>query len=424
MSISEGLRIISVAKSLEGFQRGDSNISRYFGVTLLAGHVGLFLSSLRKHRKMKLKKFKVLAANAHIEGPLLNTTVIPWMKKGGFIELDTHDDNANVICNVIDYNAILISTSQIFRESYPTPEECAVLGIVDLGIQIPQTKSDIFEHSEFGDEETITRSLNLAKAYKVIRILEGYGIENPVIYSPMIWGDKISKAGKALSHIDANRRTILLELIHMVRQYQGMPLEQAQNWGKKQGDTELINFAVHIGLLDRTVITVAGGQKRIFLTTPHIYGEIAATQGKDVCDRVRLFLDSIRHGQHYGQWYTGRIADPIKLLNKLIDAGEIGPCTAIGRDYQLVERGGIVNVRPSVSKADQFIMKIVQEDTVSMVRNIIEKKVVAPELYDASASACGQDNFISAEEMRARLGEPPQKVREAEQEMLRKLREM
>lgn len=72
MSSDEGLRIISVAKSLESFQRGDQNISSYFGVTLLAGHAGLFLSSLRGHNRMTWKKFRALAGAAHIDGPLLN----------------------------------------------------------------------------------------------------------------------------------------------------------------------------------------------------------------------------------------------------------------------------------------------------------------------------------------------------------------
>ena len=118
-----------------------------------------------------------------------------------------------------------------------------------------------------------------------------------------------------------------------------------------------------MGLLDKTQILGGDGTTRGFLTAPHIYGELAATHGKDVCDRIRLFLDSIRHGEHYGRWYTGKITDPAKLLTKLVDPGEIGPCTAIGHDYQLVEKAGVVNVKPSW-KSGQFVMEVVQEDTV------------------------------------------------------------
>jgi hypothetical protein len=53
MSVSEGMRIISVAKSLAAYQFGDANVSAYFGATRLAGQVGLFLSSLRSQARME-----------------------------------------------------------------------------------------------------------------------------------------------------------------------------------------------------------------------------------------------------------------------------------------------------------------------------------------------------------------------------------
>src|SRR5207249_3908559 len=193
--------------------------------------------------------------------------------------------------------------------------------IVDLGAQLPQLKSEIFAAVSVGDEEVVERASELAKAYKIVNVLEGDGVAEPVIYSPLIWGDKIAKAGKALSHMGSDRRDVLLHLIDMIRLYQGMPLTNAENWVSQQGQPNLVTFAVGIGLLDKTQIASGETAFREFLTTPHIYGELAATQGKDVCDRIRLFLDSIRHGEHYGNWYTGRISDPAVLLSKLVNSG-------------------------------------------------------------------------------------------------------
>jgi hypothetical protein len=129
MGASQGLRIISIAKALDAFQRGDQMISQYFGATLLAGHAGLFLSSLRGHRKMKWKKFRALAAAAHIGAPVLKVTVVPWLKRGAFIEENVVDDNSDVLCNVLDYEAVLTATDKLFVSLDPTPEERAVLGV-------------------------------------------------------------------------------------------------------------------------------------------------------------------------------------------------------------------------------------------------------------------------------------------------------
>jgi len=424
MSASAGLRIISVVKSLDAFQRGDLTISRYFGATLLAGHAGLFLSSLRGHKKMKLKKLRVLAAAAHIDSPSLRMAVLPWLKKHTFIDGDSTGDDSEITCNVLDHEAVLSATYDLFVRSDPTLEEMAVIGIVDLGARIPQLQSEILSAKSLGDEEVLNRATGLAREYKIVNVLEGPGVAEPVIYSPLIWGDNIAKAGKALSHLSPNRRAALLGLIEMVRDFQGMPYVSALDWTKKQGEADLLEFAVGVGLLDKTQISTGVGQTRDFLTTPHIYGELAAVQGRDVCDRIRLFLDSIRHGEYYGQWYTGRISDPSRLLTKLLDAGEIGPCTAIGRDYELVEKAGIVNVKPSTYKPGQYVMELVQEDTVRLVRDIVINRAPAGFGSTGVSLTCDQNSFVSSEGTRAKLGEPSKRVREAEQEMLRQLREM
>jgi len=181
MNASEGLRIISIAKTLEAFQRGDPHISQYFGVTLLAGHAGLFLSSLRGHHKMKWKKFRALAAGAHIETPILKLSILPWLKAGAFIEGNPVDDNSEISCNVLDHDAILIATSQLFRSHDPSPEELAVIGLVDLGAQLPQLKSELLSITSLGTEEIIERAVGLAKGYKIINVLEGSGVAEPVI---------------------------------------------------------------------------------------------------------------------------------------------------------------------------------------------------------------------------------------------------
>ena len=175
MNASEGLRIISIAKALEAFQRGDPNISQYFGATLLAGHAGLFLSSLRGHRKMKWKKFRVLAAAAHIDAPVLKLSILPWLKLGAFIDGTPVDDGSDISCNVLDHEAVLVATSQLFRSLDPTLEEVAVIGIVDLGAQLPRLKSEVFSTSSLGTEEVIERATGLAKGYKIVNVLEGPG---------------------------------------------------------------------------------------------------------------------------------------------------------------------------------------------------------------------------------------------------------
>jgi hypothetical protein len=422
MSATEGLRIISVAKTLEAYQSGDAKVSQYFGATRLAGRGGLLASSLRYHSRMTFEKFRVHASEAKIDGPSLKI-VLPWLAESGFIEVDTA--RTTVDCNVIDYDAILKATLKFFQALDPTPEERAVLVLLDLAVRLPTARATVFDSAKVGSDKVVETALDLAVGYNVIRIVQGDGVAEPILYSPTIWGANIAKSGKALSHMDANERALLLELISRVTKYQGMPEIAATNWLSTQGKPLLLQFAVSVGLLDRTEILTKEGNRQAFLTTPHLYGEIAATHGRDVCDRVRLFLDSIRHGQHYGEWVTGKISDPVLLLTRLLDKREIGPCTAIGYDYILVEKAGIVTVEPHKFKSNQFVMKLVQDDTVQVIRDMLEQPHGLSGLgIFSQVGPSGQHQFVSSEQARPQIGQLPGAMKRAEEQMLRNLREL
>jgi hypothetical protein len=92
---------------------------------------------------MTWKKFRALAGAAHIDGPLLKLTVWPWLVSGAFVDGNPSADSSEIFCNVLDHEAILSATSKLFRSLHPTPEEIAVLGIVDAGSQFPQLRSEI-----------------------------------------------------------------------------------------------------------------------------------------------------------------------------------------------------------------------------------------------------------------------------------------
>lgn len=425
MSASEGLRIITVAKSLEAFQRGDLAFAQYFGATYLAGRAGFLLSSLRNQRRLAWRKFKAHAATAHIDGPTLQNQVVPWLQKSGFIDVAS-GDNPTVVCNVLDHDAILRATSRFFQTLDPTPEEVAILALLDCGIRAPTLRSKALDEVDADSEDVLLRALDLARRYNILRVLEGPGVSQPVVYSPLVWGDHIGKAGKALANMPAVQREAVLHLIDRVRKYQGLPEASARAEAEALGFAGAVDLAVGVGLLDRTEITTKDGVRNPFLTTPHLYGEIAVEHGRDVCDRVRLFLDSIRHGQHYGRWHTGKIDNPVRLLTRLLTSGEIGPCTAIGSDYILVERAGVVNVQESDHKPGQFVMRLVQEDTVALIRDILdhEERPANMGLVGGGSAGLGQDRFLSAEHGRAQVGELPGPMAEAATDLLRSLREM
>jgi hypothetical protein len=289
-------------------------------------------------------------------------------------------------------------------------------------IPIPESQVRHKLALELGEEKAGT-AISLAKGYKNVEERKGLGLQEPILYSSKVWSHSIGRASKALSPIDITDREIVLYFVQRVRQHQGIPERLIRKDARKSGSEHLLDLAIGVGLLDRTEITMADGSSRPFLTSPHFYADLAEEFGEDMCDRVKIFLDSIRNGQYFGHLSTGRILYPEKLLRSLLNNGVIGPATAIRTDYILSEKAGIVRVK-KLGSSNQGIMELVQTDTVKKVLEIVISGSTDPGSHPMSSSNIREGyDFRSIEQSRATMGTIPTEIDEAENAIILQLRE-
>ena len=168
---------------------------------------------------------------------------------------------------------------------------------------------------------------------------------------------------------------------------------------------------------------MADGTMRAFLTTPHFYADLADEFGEDMCDRVKIFLDSIRNGQYFGFTGTGRIFDPVLLLRALLNRGHVGPATAIGTDYMAAEKAGVIRVQREAS-SNKANMELSQADTVRKVLEVVSSGSMEPGSpkmgIDHMSDGVG---FTSIEQGRAQFGGVSGDLAEIEHEIIKHLRE-
>jgi hypothetical protein len=65
----------------------------------------------------------------------------------------------------------------------------------------------------------------------------------------------------------------------------------------------------------------------------------------------------------------GRIQLLGRLLAKLIDGEWVGPATAIGEDYQVLEHRGVVETRPS--HGGRFSLRLVKREIGELARQVL-----------------------------------------------------
>ena len=323
---------------------------------------------------------------------------------------------------VLAYQDLLGAVSDFYDSKNPATEDRACLLVLAQANELPRPES-VMRHtvaSVYG-EETANSALQLAKAYKIIA--SSGSSSDPLLYAPRVWARLHDRAAQALAPLDKTQREVLVYLINRVRNSQGYPETLFRNEASQHGAAHLVDMAIGIALVNRTELQLANGSTRAFLTTPHFYSDLADEFGEDMCDRVKIFLDSIRNGQYFGSPATGRIFDPELLLKALLNRGQVGPATAINRDYIVAEKAGIIRVQHA-SGGNRAFMELGQEDTVRKVLEVVSSGSVEPTArqMDASHIADGR-HFKSIEQGRAELGGLSGEVAELENEIIKSLRE-
>lgn len=426
MSAARGKNIISAAKSLKSKPLADANIAHFLYATSVAGRAGLFASALRHAGSISLSRAQILAESEGFTKLDLRNTLLPWLESSNlaYVRRFANSTIESIESLVLTYDPLLVAVADLYDSSEPTPEDTGCVHALAMVSQLPRLQSEVLHAlaQEVG-EESAKRTIELAKNYNIISHLSGYGLSEPVLFSERIWTKFNTKSAHSLSPLSTTDRAVLLELVDKVHRYQGFPEALLRSEAKKHNGEHILDLGIGIGLLNRTQIRMADGAHRFFLTTPHFYADMGTEFGEDMCDRVKIFLDSIRNGQHFGHTDTGRILSPSVLLSKLINSGEIGPCTAIGTDYVTSERAGIVKVRRSAVKANQSFLELVQRDTVSKVREIITTGSLASSVHMTPSDVSEGVRFESTEQLRSQIVELPAPAAEAERAIVQKLRE-
>ncbi len=423
--VEKGKLVISASKSLKGFQIGDPRIATFLYATLQAGRVGLFISAIRSLKNASFARVRSLAGVEGIDPHQLNSTILPWLESVGLCRLKkTNGAIDQVDSLILTYEQLLGAVADYYESLNPTDEDRGCLLALSIAMGMPTPESLVIHKValSFGEEKSNV-AISLAKGFNIVDVKSGSGLPEPLLYSSKVWAGAIGQASKALRNLDVTDREIILHFVDIARKHQGVPESVLRVDSKKNGAEHLLNLALGVGLLDRTEIVMDGGRKRAFITSPHFYTDLAEEFGEDMCDRVKIFLDSIRNGQHFGHPWTGRIIDPEILLGSLLRRGTIGPATAIRTDYVLSEKAGIVRVRPAGSSSRGY-MDLVQEDTVKKVLEIISTGSTDPSgrVMSTSNIVEGYD-FKSIEQSRVELGKQSADMAEAENAIILQLRE-
>jgi hypothetical protein len=236
----------------------------------------------------------------------------------------------------------------------------------------------------------------------VLRRQRSQQLNEEVLYSPYVWGTEAVNVADFISRLPGPEREALVGIFREAMDRPGASVEQLS------ADRRLLAGAQRVGLLDVTRVVSSSGQEHTFAFAPVLEQQLQL-RGTDVAHERKLFVSHILNGYRFGYPGTGKIRDPLVLVEALINRGRVGPATAIRGDYPLLEARGIVRVVPD--KGTTAYLELVKDDVARDSLDLLKLALDEPTRGTLTANSIRTlwvpGGFLTPEQLRHRVGEPP-----------------
>lgn len=417
--IKEGYWSICIQKHLKEFKTDCHNIDELDNLNI-AGKCGRLAGIIRGSMYIdNIDKLKKMGNQVGISPSELIRVILPMMEDYSDKRIKLRKDSAGSIIGVEEYlydNKTVIGISgNILQGMNPSSLERIAIETLDSTKKIPHLESELYNKlaSEY-TEEDINLSVVLQQQFGLLQKINKN--QEPIYSNEYVWGNKHEKIAHAIGNIDLGSRQNLKEVVSIIQNKQGIPTEKLNSI-----DIELLELSKRVGILDPTKIVTRQSLEKEFLFSSNLLDK--AVYNEDILDDVKLFIASIRFGENYTNYST--LNQTEQFISALINRDRVGPHSANGTDYTLLESRGIIKVEHAYN--DRYYMKLLRKDVAEQALNIIRSDEfnVKEDRYNGEAASAFLKNgtFISAEHARMQLGKSTKGIEEAEAHLLSVLRE-
>lgn len=393
--LTKGTWIIDTVKHLTSLKQNTSELV-YFEATEQAGKAGILLSRLvaDKQEMINIKPVKILARASSIS-PAEIPTYLRYLKSVGQIDFttDTLGNPKDIEVYCFSNKTAIETTSDLYEKISPREEEEGNL----LGLSKTSILPCYYDEPK---DYLITRGIKEQSAESIIQLQEYFGLVRSgnnnvkkLLYNEYSFNENPLRIKKALDSLNHTERLLAWHVLEKVSNNQGSLDESII----AMSNSTIIRMMEGVGLLDG--ITVQSPfASATFFTTPQLKGQGVGkfNLSTDVFHKAKVLLSCLRFGQIKSISSRGKISTTEKMINiidKLLRGEWVGPATAIGQDYALLETNGVIKVREG--DAYGYEMKLRQREVGELVRQMILYNKIIPEADKSIDYILGKQQPIS-----------------------------
>jgi hypothetical protein len=385
-----GAWVVHHGRKLQSDQKGPSEFSAIDG----AAKSGLLLAEMSSSDDSDLSASEVmaLAKIANLNPKTELKTYLELLEKRQLIDI-----SASGAISVLGVSSrkVLQETAVIFETLEPSIEERAAISIAEQASTIPQLQkkerqrlTEEFEMLSVDADELLRRSREIGFVDS-----EPDGDERLLFNGNLFRRDNIIKSKRVLDSLTDSERSRINEVSHLLDKFGCVDRDKVR---------ELLTDSLFEKLLaasfyDVNIVSNNLGE-HAFVTAPSAFHKFVDPMVDDAFDLAKSLVAAITYGISKSSSGRGRITMPSILLDKLVRGQEIGPATAIGEDYRVLELKRVIQLRNAGK--DMYFMRLLKIDIGQIAQQVITQGGSTDSVLSALPSAA-MTGYVGPEETRA-----------------------
>jgi len=363
------VRVTDVERVLEYFE--SPILGSNFRATLPTGRAVRLLISLQGQDVVSMPALESMAyTQAHISSWELHKAYLPLFSEWGFARIYDNRIEENVKSRL----AVLETAGKWWEQSNPHQVERLGVELFDKAAMSPVPSEAVDKLLQKFDQATCRNTLTHLSQSNLVDKFKYKDVD--WLYSPEIFGENYANTVKYLENqTDAERKEVF-SIVEKVMQDQGVPHHTL----KKAANENMINQMAGAGLILGYPVTFEGTTYPFYFT-PDIRNRFDREGRGDKFELIKSGISHFQFAHRLAHQTTGKLNfNPSIFLDRLLENGKAGNATAIGTDYELLVKRGLVKLQPTYGTRYQFLLPDSKEKIADLeaVRDAFKEKWIVP----------------------------------------------
>lgn len=385
-----GAWVVHHGRKLQSDQRGPAEFSAIDG----AAKGGLLLAGLASSDKADLsaKEVAALAQAASLNPKTELIGYLDMLKKRQLIDVTS---TGVVSIFGLSSRKVLQESAAIYESLGPTTEERAAIDLAEEASATPrlQTRerkrlSEQFAMSLGDVDELLRRSAEIGFVD-----VERDGADRLLFNGNLFRRNSVTKSKHVLDSLTSSERDRIAEVNVLLAQKGCVDRDQV----KGLLTDPLFEKLMAAGFYDVNMVSNNQGE-HAFVTAPAAFHKFVDPMVDDAFDLAKALVAALTYGMAKSDPGRGRIVLPSILLNKLVAGSDVGPATAIGQDYKVLELRRVIKLRPA--GRGMYFMRLLKRDIGEIAQQVLTHGGASDQVLGSIPSAA-MTSYAGPEESRS-----------------------